>query len=79
MRYLKIDTNFKKGIIREALEKRLRSLEYTEEKIRKKAEELNYNIDEDLRIRSKNTFKEKMIVWDLINDLYCIEPEGEYK
>ena len=79
MRYLKIDTNFKKGIIREALEKRLRSLEYTEEKIRKKAEEINYNIDEDLRIRSKNTFKEKMIVWDLINDLYCIEPEGEYK
>tara|TARA_R100000995_G_C3457170_1_gene111200 strand:+ start:238 stop:477 length:240 start_codon:yes stop_codon:yes gene_type:complete len=79
MRYLKIDTNFKKGIIREALEKRLRSLEYKEEKIRKEARELNYNGDENLRIRSKNNYKEKMIVCDLIDDLCCIEPEGEYK
>jgi hypothetical protein len=79
MRYLKIDTNFKKGIIRDALEKRLRSLEYKEEKIRKESKENNYNFDEDRNIRSKNNYKEKMIVWDLINDLCCIEPEGEYK
>ena len=79
MRYLKIDTNFKKGIIRDALEKRLRSLEYKEEKIRKESKENNYNFDEDRNIRSKNNYEEKMIVWDLINDLCCIEPEGEYK
>tara|TARA_R100001082_G_scaffold83160_2_gene49901 strand:+ start:7402 stop:7641 length:240 start_codon:yes stop_codon:yes gene_type:complete len=79
MRYLKIDTNFKKGIIRDALEKRLRGLEAKEEKIRKRAKELNYNGDEYLEIRSTNNYKEKMIVCDLIDDLCCLEPEGEYK